>query len=416
MPKRRAVDTAEDALRIRGATEREINVWRLIARPTAAAAWNDSGRAAVNWRYQCDRARQIGIGERQFRRIEARLEGFGVIARATADNGWRGPRSGRDVQPQHDGLSVEPAIANYLAFTALVGHSEFLEQERARMVADARAARARLGRTVAGIFDADTRAWALAELDALGARRPQPLRSASLEAVQQWTGEVLALETQVMERLDPAMAAEVRVAEASPALPALAEGLRAEAGASAGADSGSGARLPDRKAQGHEGAAASPRAGVTASRKPPPPDPRDRADIRERAAADLTARERKDRIARIVKPALLKRLTDPVLREIASEDAAMYMDVMDWRQASAMICRELGIHTSAWREAVEAMSEEIAFVALLVIDRSRFHPTKPTKQPGGLLRSMAARSGKSWTRRPMSGGTMFRQREARLAS
>jgi len=67
----------------------------------------------------------------------------------------------------------------------------------------------------------------------------------------------------------------------------------------------------------------------------------------------------------------------------------MYMDSCDWRTTASLMCRELGIHPSAWQEAADAMTETVAFVALVVLDRNRFHPKNPTREPGGTLRAMA---------------------------
>ena len=52
-----------------------------------------------------------------------------------------------------------------------------------------------------------------------------------------------------------------------------------------------------------------------------------------------------------------------------------------WTETSGSL--RLGIHPTAWDEAVGAMTEGIAFIALLVLDRNRFHPDRPVASPGG---------------------------------
>ncbi len=368
VPKYVAVETLAEALRHQGATEREIAVWRHIARPTDAHAWSDTDTGAVNWRRQADMAREIGISERQFRRIEIRLESFGVLARATADNGYRGRRAGQGSRPIDCGLSVEPALANYVAYRTLLDHRDHLEEERQRMVIDARSTRRRLVRLVGTVADPEARTRALAGLADLDGRRPVPLRSADMEEVQEWMGAALAVEREVLEGLAPQQAASAREAERLPDLAAMADG--AADGRTDGPDAGDiGQAGPDPERTADRDGAAVPEA----------PAP----------AADAVARVRRDRIARIIRPDVLRLLDGPGLRELASADAELYLESMDWRRAVTYICRELGVHPTAWEEAVEAMTEGIAFIALLVADRNRFHPEKPTKSVGGVLRSMA---------------------------
>ena len=64
----------------------------------------------------------------------------------------------------------------------------------------------------------------------------------------------------------------------------------------------------------------------------------------------------------------------------------------DWNEAIPFILRELGINVSAWLDAVEVMGQGIAFVALIVIDRNRFHPVVPVRCPGGALRAFTRKA------------------------
>ena len=54
--------------------------------------------------------------------------------------------------------------------------------------------------------------------------------------------------------------------------------------------------------------------------------------------------------------------------------------------------RELGINVSAWLEACDVMGDGMAFLSLLVIDRNRFHPVTPVRNPGGALRAFTRRA------------------------
>ncbi len=94
-----------------------------------------------------------------------------------------------------------------------------------------------------------------------------------------------------------------------------------------------------------------------------------------------------------VKPDLMAKLTPDKIRALASDDAATYLDALqDWREAIPFILRELGINISAWLDAVEVMGEPIAFLALIVIDRNRFHPVVPVHSPGGALRAFTRKA------------------------
>ena len=156
-----AIALITSALQLMGASALDILVFRLIADQTERAAWHSTERAPVNWRRQCDLARAAGISERHFRRIEARLVKMGVLARATADNGYRGRRTGQPWNaPVQCGLSLEPAIANYAGFAALCAEADALEAQRQEAIQYIRAARRRLGLRIEDIGDPETRAWA----------------------------------------------------------------------------------------------------------------------------------------------------------------------------------------------------------------------------------------------------------------
>ena len=181
--KAQAVATTCHALRILGASERIIAVWRHIADTTERQAWHADDRAPVNWRRQSDLAREMGIGERQFRRIEAELARLGVIARATADNGYRGRRSGQPAgEPISCGLSIEPALANHAAFAAIVAEAEIAEESRQEAVLNARTAHRRVGLLIASLQDVEMRHWAKGRLDEMDATvRPASPRVAASE-------------------------------------------------------------------------------------------------------------------------------------------------------------------------------------------------------------------------------------------
>ena len=117
------------------------------------------------------------------------------------------------------------------------------------------------------------------------------------------------------------------------------------------------------------------------------------SDALRALADDLGREEKQDAPPCPVSPAFLARMTPNRVREIAGEDAAHCLEAVgDWPEALPMLLHDLGIDTSAWRDAADVMGEEIAFLAVLVIDRNRFHPITPILNPGGTLRVFTAQA------------------------
>ena len=82
-------------------------------------------------------------------------------------------------------------------------------------------------------------------------------------------------------------------------------------------------------------------------------------------------------------------MTEQDIRDIASDDMALWLDATeDWQDALPHILHHLGVNTSAWHDACDAMGPPLAFLALVIIDRNRFHPDSPVLKPGGALRAM----------------------------
>ena len=64
---------------------------------------------------------------------------------------------------------------------------------------------------------------------------------------------------------------------------------------------------------------------------------------------------------------------------------------MDFILASIDRLPELGINRSAYEAALAQMGDMATALAILIIDRNRFHPDTPIQNPGGVLRAMTAR-------------------------
>ena len=427
--KAQAMNTICRALRLLGAGEREIAVWRLVADRTEREAWNAVDRSPVNWRRQCDMAREMGITERQFRRIEARLALFGVLARMTADNGYRGRRSGQPARaPISCGLSLEPALANHQAFAVIVEEAETAEETRQEAVLNARSARKRVGQLVEELKEIEMRQWAKDRLDELDhGSRPACPRAASAEQVSLWHADLLALEDAIREALRPLPAPTARPTADIDGGTSIERAGAGGGVAVTGADGRSDAPAGDGPARGRNDAgpledprrtntapvenshdqqemSAAPDIGVRSHIQPttesgrickaPGPAPTRHSSHRSDPESGFRHREDgREPPGSALSPTLASRLTERDVRAIASDDVALWLDACDdWQDALPHILRELGANVSAWHDACDAMGETVAFLALLVIDRNRFHPDTPILNPGGALRAFTARA------------------------
>lgn len=97
----------------------------------------------------------------------------------------------------------------------------------------------------------------------------------------------------------------------------------------------------------------------------------------------------------------LSALTPQRLFSLSSEEMQFYIShhqgqrlaptVLDFIQASIDRLPELGINKSAYNAALDQMNDLAVALCILIIDRNRFHPETPIKNPGGVLRAMTQR-------------------------
>jgi len=431
-----AIATIARAMRLMKATPIEVLVFRQIADRTERAAWHSAERAPVNWRRQCDLAREAGIGERHFRRIEARLVQLGILARATADNGYRGRRAGQPYNsPVQCGLSLEPAIANYEVFVTMLAEAEALEDQRQEVLFHIRTARRRLHALAAAAPDIETRSWAEDAIEDLCGDLPSEiLRRVDLEPLLAHHAAILTLEDLIREASTPLPCPDedsgpqlsTRFARArdisgqreniEPPLLCSSQHTVDEDGSGAetqetstDVDSPSVENALDNVAKSH-GESGAPDSGVrchiqlqenlnescndqSSSITPPAFAGEPVSSTSQPHGRDGCCEPNDPGPEAWVNPAILQRLNTVGLRDLVSEDAALYLDaVEDWRDCLPYLLRELGVNVSAWTDAVEVLGDEAAFIALLVIDRNRFHPVTPVQSPGGALRAFTDRA------------------------
>lgn len=139
--KTEAIGTVAKALQAMALPQAAIAAWRLIADRTESVAWVSDAETPMNYRKAKDLARDLGVTDRHWRRLECQLENAGVIFRATTENGFRGKAARGAVT---FGLSLEPALANYAELEALSKRPEREERARKLCLATMRATRKRL--------------------------------------------------------------------------------------------------------------------------------------------------------------------------------------------------------------------------------------------------------------------------------
>jgi replication initiation protein RepC len=102
------------------------------------------------------------------------------------------------------------------------------------------------------------------------------------------------------------------------------------------------------------------------------------------------------------KSEFLEKLGPQRLFDLASPDMQLHLEIRRIRHGSLVFhdfviaaqarLPELGINSSAWREAVAVMGEDTATMCVLILDANRDMPGLPVRNPGGYLRGMTRAS------------------------
>ena len=421
----RLVETVAPRLGPRGLTDKDLRALRAIV---TACRWEDFVRAdrdPVCFRQQQRLAAEIGVTPGHFRKIEAKLERAGLIARATCENGHRGrlapgpnaPVAGLSLAPLLAGLPRLEALAR-----ALVAERAALAEGRLMIRIERRAARRAVEGLAAGhparaAFEAlrgagfrpsarfATRAAIaghLAELRAVIEAAPAPGPGAAEEALD-------AAVAMAPEGLDDAIRSgaprmEERCHTEDPTDPQTGSWSAADDGGA-----GSAHRTTAREEPAGPGRERDERAQAGAQKRtrgetrPPDGTGTTEADgTRDGERAEETEKTSTGPVPPSrLSPALLRRLTPRSLRDLGSEEMRLYTDGLEppgtpvtlraLERAAFLRRRELGITPRTWEEAETTLGWLDALVALVVVDRNRTHPTAPVRNPGGLLRDLARR-------------------------
>lgn len=376
------VETVKRALRAVGASSVVVDIYDQLAADTDHRAWVEGGRP-VCYREQLALARDVGLSDRHYRRIEHWLEQFGALRRETADNGYRGRRRTEEDGYVELGLSLAPSLENLALFQSMIDNAKARQRRCDEHRFRARAMRQAIRNLLNALPDAERGRWErmLDEADAiLPARRRASATEDELVGYRSALAEVEAL---------VAAAVEARLALTEP-VDCVPNELQM-----------SGA--PDMDVRCH----IQPTTGTlnvcnaqTASDMP--------ADKSAEALNVRSAKADKDCLENKHKgSAGASRITftPRQLYWMASEDMRMYIDAArepdepltdrHFIDAAKTILPALGVHPSAWAEAIDIMGTAAASLCVLVIDANRFRETAPVRKPGAMLRAMArlAKSG-----------------------
>lgn len=382
LPSMRAkiVASVKAALRACGACGTVVNVYDLIADYTDSRDWTDDG-TPICFREQSEMAAELGISERQFRRVEAWLEQFGAIERATADNGYRGRRRGENGRGVFAGLSLRPSLVNSALFADLYEEARSRQDHRTRRRLEIRILRNRL-MTLLSTMPSETRSPWERRFDEVESQLPLTARP----------------------HADPA-ALEGLHCSMSDLLNALIAELKAGDNRNNHAPEDhdfppkmSGA--PDIHGRCHIQYTTEPDVICNAdakSRRPAGKPADDIYSVRPDEAGRNCLENKHEAADVPIKPEIARLLTPQRLFAMASEDLSHYLDAYsDPIEAMQAYLAACGVNRSAWNDAVAAMGADIAFISALVLDRNREHPSRPVMNLAGALRGLtaAARAGK----------------------
>ena len=345
-----------------------------MMRETRPSDWTDPTKEPTCFAMQCNIAFMLGKDARSVRRDEAALENrFGFLRKNVAGNGSRCRLKFADGVEFSQGLSFSPLIERVPALQKIREKIRFERQHSTRLKRKCSALRRNVKKA---LMDLQSVHPENAELDSLATsylswpRRFGAFKS--LEALEAHYAEVLAA-SEIADELRLVLANMSGQADAGvrPYIQDTTEDpfVICNAGMSESSDY----RLE---------ANANPKPSGQAE------DPEGLESKRETTSGDHNSK-------------FMENLSPQRLFWLSSEEMRFYIthhqgsraapSAMDFVQASIDRLGELGINRSAYIAAQEQMGDMATALCILIIDRNRFHPETPIRNPGGVLRSMAKR-------------------------
>ena len=412
-----AFSTIFQGLRVSGCGLAAANAWFFLARSTSPAAWFETGKLPINWRKHSTLAREIGVSERRLNQVVHELANHGALTRLTPENGYRGYVPGEadsDGLERSYGLCFGPAIRNFAAFTEAVDAEKRRLTETAQIKEDLRAAKGELRDRLKTLTALDVISPLIDEAEKLLASLPSTgcrnrnidgmveRTAAARELVQRFSDAIEAVSIDGNSSLHRKELTHACIDSFRCQYNTTPENLKYEH-VDPNAARPEGASLPAPQA-----APTPPTTQDTnVNSSSPSPAPSNNPPIAQKmsSAGDQGQHFSPAEVPSSppVQPAtghgqelLTVNLSEKAVIELLSDDLRALFEAepldLPWpdrlRTACDAIAPRLGVHPSVWEGAVRVLGGLIACICLAIIDRNRFHPSTPTRNPGGLLRSM----------------------------
>ncbi|MCY4139871.1 MAG: replication initiation protein RepC [Rhodobacteraceae bacterium] len=392
-----AFSTIFQGLRASGCGLAAANAWLFLARSTSPAAWFESGRLPINWRKHATLALEIGVSERRLNQVVHELATHGALTRLTPENGYRGyvpgEAEGGDLERSY-GLCFGPAIRKFAAFAEAAEAERRRRVEIAQIKEELRAAKGELRDRLKTLAALDVVSPLADEAGTLLASLPSTgCRNRNSDGMPEHT----ATARELVQRLDTAIEAASggghTPSHRKESAHACGENFRCQYNPTPENQKDVHV-IPYRHASNIHSTNPNPAKDTNPSisqKGSGTGDHGQRIDPDEKQgswpARPDTGRGQTLLTVNLSKEAVIELLTDDLRTLFEAEPKDLpWSDRL--RTACNKISRRLGVHPSVWDGAVRVLGSLVACVCLAIIDRNRFHPSTPTRNPGGLLRSM----------------------------
>ncbi len=401
-----AFSTILQGLRASGCGLAAANAWLFLARSTSPAAWFETGRLPINWRKHSTLAREIGVSERRLNQVVHELAAHGALTRLTPENGYRGyvpaEAEGGALERSY-GLCFGPAIRKFDAFAEAAEAERRRGSEFARVKEDLRAAKGELRDRLKTLAAMEVVSPLSDEAEMLLASLPSTgCRNRISDGMAEHTAAVRELVHRLDEAIKAASGGGNSPSHRKESTHACVKNFRCQYNTTTEKHKDVHVETSGPTSAVHS---LTPKPATKTNPSIPWNDGgRDERNQRSspgekpgsRPAQPDSGRGQTLLSVNLSEEAIVGLLTDDLRTLFEAEPPDL-----PWNDRLRAACNEithrLGVHPSVWDGAVRVLGSLIACICLAIIDRNRFHPSTPTRNPGGLLRSMVrqAQSGGS---------------------
>ena len=391
-----AFSTIFQGLRVSGCGLAAANAWFFLARSTSPAAWFETGKLPINWRKHSTLAHEIGVSERRLNQVVHELTTHGALTRLTPENGYRGYVPGdadTDGLERSYGLCFGPAIKNFPAFVEAVETEQQRRTEIAEIREDLRAAKGELRDRLKTLTALDAISPLIDEAEKLLASLPSTgCRNRNIDGMVEHTDTVRKLVCRLAEVIKLSSDGGNSLSDRKESTHACIENFRYQYNTTPENTKYVHVKIP----QNTNNTPSSP--NTSPSNNPPITQKLDTTKNHGQCFTPNKVTNSPSTHTDInhKQELLTINLSEKAIIELLSDDLRGYFNAepldLPWpnrlRTACNTTARQLGIHSSVWESAVRVLGSLIACICLIIIDRNRFHPSTPTRNPGGLMRSM----------------------------